>query len=102
MIADIACGTAIWLLHVARNLPPDTTIEGFDIDLTRAPAQDLLPDNVHLAQWDIFDNVPDGMVGRYDYVHVRLLILVIERRDIPDIIRKFRKLLKPGGLFAVG
>lgn len=36
-------------------------------------------------------------VGKYDYVHTRLLFLVVESKDPRPIIRKLLKLLKPGG-----
>ena len=96
VIADVACGTAIWLLHVARELP-DAHLEGFDIDLTRGPSKKSLPSNVSLREWNIFDDVPSDVVGKYEYVHVRLLILVIENSDTSKIIANLLKLLKPGG-----
>ena len=43
--ADVACGTGIWLIHVARE-HPKAQLDGFDIDLTRAPFQQSLPSNV--------------------------------------------------------
>ncbi|KAF1975877.1 hypothetical protein BU23DRAFT_69655 [Bimuria novae-zelandiae CBS 107.79] len=37
------------------------------------------------------------MLGRYDIVHVRLVIFVVRNHDPRDIIRNLMKLLKPGG-----
>ncbi|MCJ1275035.1 hypothetical protein MMC21_002835 [Puttea exsequens] len=96
VIADVACGTGIWLIHVARELP-NAKLDGFDVDLTRAPFKKSLPPNVTLREWNIFQDVPSDMVGKYDVVHVRLLILVIENSDPRRVVRNLLKLLKPGG-----
>ena len=94
-IADVATGTGIWLVEVARELPA-ANLDGFDIDITQAPHQQWLPSNVTLRHWNIFEDLPTDLIGKYDLVHVRLLVLVIER-DPRSIIRKFLQMLKPGG-----
>ncbi|KAL8718666.1 MAG: hypothetical protein Q9225_004219 [Loekoesia sp. 1 TL-2023] len=96
IIADVACGTGIWLIHVARELP-NAQVDGFDIDLTLAPHELSLPPNTSLRNWNIFNDIPSDMVGKYDVVHVRLLILVVENSDPSRIIQKLLELLKPGG-----
>lgn len=52
---------------------------------------------VHLRIWNVFDDVPDDMLGVYDVVHVRLLVLVVENSNPRPIVRNLRKMLKPGG-----
>jgi hypothetical protein len=37
------------------------------------------------------------MTGRYDFVHIRLLVLAIEQSQLPLILRSVLKMLKPGG-----
>lgn len=96
VIADVACGTGIWLIHVAREFP-NGQLDGFDIDLHRAPSKQSLPSNVTLRNWNIFEDVPSDLVGKYDFVHVRLLILVIENSDPRRVICNLLKFLKPGG-----
>ena len=95
-IADVATGTAIWPVHVARELP-SASLNGFDIDLTQAPMEQWLPPNVKLRAWDIFSDVPDDLVRKYDIVHVRLLILVVQDSDPREILEKLAQMLKPGG-----
>ena len=95
-IADVATGTALWLIDVARAFP-GVQIHGFDIDLSQAPPQQWLPLNTTLQYWNIFEDVPEELVGKYDIVHVRLLILVIEGGDPRSVLRHLLKLLKPGG-----
>ena len=37
------------------------------------------------------------MTGRYDFIHIRLLVLAIEQIQVPLILRSVLKMLKPGG-----
>jgi len=96
IIADVATGTGMWLIDVARELPT-AKIEGFDIDLSQAPPQKWLPSNAALRYWDVFEDLPDDLIGKYDFVHVRLLVLVIEHADPRFVLRNLLKMLKPGG-----
>ncbi|MCJ1261079.1 hypothetical protein MMC22_000943 [Lobaria immixta] len=95
-IADVATGTAIWLAEVAHELP-NVQLDGFDIDLTQAPPKEWLPSNTRLRHWNIFDDTPDDLLGKYDIVHVRLIVLVVRNSDPRPVIRNLVKLLKPGG-----
>ncbi|KAL9088349.1 MAG: hypothetical protein Q9165_006274 [Trypethelium subeluteriae] len=95
-IADVATGTGIWLLELAQ-LYPEAQMDGFDIDLSTAPDQHWLPHNVKINHWDIFNKPPDHLIGRYDVVHVRLLVLVITN-DAGSVLRNLLSLLKPGGV----
>ncbi|KAK4113327.1 hypothetical protein N656DRAFT_778088 [Canariomyces notabilis] len=96
-IADVASGTGIWLIDTARELSEEAQLDGLDYNLQQAPHQKFLPSNVRMRYWNVFDDVPDDLVGKYDYVHTRLLLLVVESKDPRPIIRNLRKLLKPGG-----
>ena len=91
-IADVATGTAMWLIDLARELPK-AQLDGFDISLAQAPHQQWLPANVKLRTWNIFDDVPDDLVAKYDIVHVRLLIVVVKNSDPRPIIRNLAKML---------
>lgn len=95
-IADVATGTAIWLTQVARQMPT-ASFYGFDVTLAQTPPQEWLPSNVTLVPWNIFDKVPENMCDKFDVVHVRLLILVVQNSNPSNIIRSLVKMLKPGG-----
>lgn len=95
-VADVATGTAIWLTEVAQELP-NVQLDGFDIDLTQASPKEWLPSNIRLRHLNILDDIPDDLQGKYDIVHVRLLVLVVENSDPRPIIRNLVKMLKPGG-----
>lgn len=95
-IADVATGTAIWPLDVGFELP-SCEVDGFDISLDQCPPKDFMPRLRHLRKWNIFDEPDEDMIGRYDIVHVRLVIFVVLNKDPREIIYKLMKLLKPGG-----
>ncbi|KAL1970615.1 hypothetical protein VTN77DRAFT_4259 [Rasamsonia byssochlamydoides] len=95
-IADVAAGTGLWLIDVARELPA-AQLDGLDIDLTQAPHPRWLPPNITLRQWNIFEDVPSDLVGKYDLVHVRLLVLVLSALDPKPVIRNLLQLVKHGG-----
>ncbi|KAI2615588.1 hypothetical protein GGR54DRAFT_611901 [Hypoxylon sp. NC1633] len=97
VVADVAAGTCAWLLDVARELGPGAELHGLDYDLDQAPHPSTHPRNVRTRRWDVFDAVPDDLVGRFDYVHTRLLVLVVRDGDPRPVIRGLRALLKPGG-----
>ncbi|PYI04641.1 S-adenosyl-L-methionine-dependent methyltransferase [Aspergillus sclerotiicarbonarius CBS 121057] len=95
-IADVATGTAIWLLDLARELP-NAILDGLDMTLEKAPAAEWLPANITLREWNMNDEVPPELEGKFDVVHLRLLIIVVENGDPLPIIRKVARMLKPGG-----
>ena len=95
-IADVGTGTAIWLIDMARELP-NAQLHGFDIDLTQAPHPQWLPRNISLRSWNIFEDVPSDLIGKYDLVHVRLLVLVIPDGKPQSVLQNLFKMLKPGG-----
>ena len=95
-IADIATGTAAWLLDVARE-HPTAQCDGFDISLAQAPPAAWLPGNVSLREWDFHEKPPEEALGQYDVVHIRLVILVIGKGDPVPVLRNLALLLKPGG-----
>jgi len=96
IIADVAAGTGMWLIDVARELPM-AQLDGFDNNLAQAPHSKWLPPSITMHYWNIFDDLPDDLIGKYDIVHVRLLVLVIEHGNPKPVIRNLFKMLKPGG-----
>ena len=96
-IADVACGTAIWLRCVAQNLH-HARLDGFDISLAQCPPLQWLPQNIRsLREWDLYQEPPMELRGRYDVVHARLLFVVVRDGDPRPVIRNMMMLLKPGG-----
>lgn len=73
------------------------SLDGLDINLAQAPPKQWLPPSVNMRTWNIFDAVPDDLVGQFDVVHVRLLLVVVENENAGAVVRNLGKLLKPGG-----
>ena len=95
-IADLATGTAIWPLDIARTFPT-AQIDGFDISLQQSPPPEWLPKNVTVREWDIFSDLPPDLQGVYDIVHIRLLLLVVRNNDPRPALRNAMQMLKAGG-----
>lgn len=100
MIADVGCGTGIWSLSLAKQLEQTcrgASIEAFDLSLAQTLPKEWSPSDVSYQQMNIFDPLPEKLIGRYDIVHVRLFLLVVEKGDPMPLLRQLFKLLKPGG-----
>ncbi|KAG8526454.1 uncharacterized protein KY384_000047 [Bacidia gigantensis] len=96
-IADIACGTAAWLRSVSHDFP-HATLDGFDVSLAQCPPAEWLPKNIHLREWNLFDEPGQDMLGRYDVVHVRLIFTIVrDEEDARRIVANLMRLLKPEG-----
>ncbi|TGO21545.1 hypothetical protein BPAE_0214g00160 [Botrytis paeoniae] len=99
-IADIACGTGIWLIDLAKEFTKSKTnaqLDGFDISTNQYPNPALLPSNVKLDIMDIFKPVPERLRGQYDVVHISLLCVVIPGGDPRYVLDNVLTLLRPGG-----
>ncbi|PQE18182.1 UMTA methyltransferase family protein [Rutstroemia sp. NJR-2017a BBW] len=89
LIADLATGTSI----SRASFPMHNSTVSITIS-----SRSWLPENVDIQYWDVFDEVPDEMVGKYDFVHVRLLILVLgNKSQVHSLAQKIMKMLKSGG-----
>lgn len=97
-IADVGTGTGIWLHDVHRQLP-NAELHGFDISDEQYPAAGFLPPNMSLRHLNILQDIPPEYVGKYDLVHARLLVQVVNQAggDPRPIIQNVMKMLKPGG-----
>ncbi|KAL8747122.1 MAG: hypothetical protein Q9190_000945 [Brigantiaea leucoxantha] len=103
LIADLACGTALWATHVAQAYPW-IKVHGYDLSLEQAPPRQWIPENLELHTWDLFDpELPSCLVAGegevYDVVHLRLVFVVVKHglEDVRKIIRQAKRLLKSGG-----
>jgi hypothetical protein len=68
-------------------------LEGLDIALHQAPAQHLLPNNVHFKYLDMQEDIPAEFVGRYDLVHARFLLGLVKSNDPIPLLQTLLKLL---------
>ncbi|KUI59769.1 hypothetical protein VP1G_07000 [Cytospora mali] len=95
-IADVACGTGIWLIDLAKEIPK-ATLDGFDISTKQFPHRNWLPPQVRLHELNAMGPMPKDLLGRYDIVHVGLVVLLVSGGDPSILVNNLLSLLKPGG-----
>ncbi|KAI1095696.1 hypothetical protein F5B19DRAFT_440645 [Rostrohypoxylon terebratum] len=95
-ICDMGTGTARFLVRL-QPMYPDGTLEGFDISSALYPPKDALPPNVVLSELDVKQPFLEHMHGKYDLVHVRMLVAAMMPGDWERVIQNLMKILKPGG-----
>ncbi|CAK7262709.1 hypothetical protein SEPCBS57363_000181 [Sporothrix epigloea] len=96
-VADIATGTGIWLVDVAKSLPPTARLDGFDYNTSKFRPTSALPPNVQLQEANALKPFPAKLHGQYDLVHVRLIFLALRTSDWAVVAANLRTLLRPGG-----
>jgi SAM-dependent methyltransferase len=96
-VADIGTGTGIWLLDVAKTLPPTCQLTGFDVSSSGFPPIQTLPSNVSFQVQDMLLPFPASEIGTYDVVAVRFISSSTTRSEWALSIKSIMTLLKPGG-----
>ncbi|KAI0812859.1 S-adenosyl-L-methionine-dependent methyltransferase [Xylaria sp. FL0064] len=96
-IADVGTGTGLWLMDLSARLPETVRLDGLDVSLEATTPAEWVPSNVSFREWNIKQEPPEDLIGQYDVVHLRLLIFVLLDDEIPAVLQKLIKLLKPGG-----
>ncbi|KAH6847219.1 S-adenosyl-L-methionine-dependent methyltransferase, partial [Chaetomium sp. MPI-CAGE-AT-0009] len=96
-IADVGCGTGIWLLDVAKSLPATCQLTGFDATASSFPPEHQVPPNVTFQTQDMHQAFPASELGTYDIVAARFVSSGTSRREWADAVRNLATLLKPGG-----
>ncbi|KAL8670208.1 MAG: hypothetical protein Q9168_005241 [Polycauliona sp. 1 TL-2023] len=96
-VADIACGTGVWLLELASECPK-AQCKGFDINISSTPPQESLPSNVSFSEWDVRQEPPASLKGRFDVVHIRSLSLALgDDVNGEEVVKHIAMLLRPCG-----
>jgi hypothetical protein len=83
----------IWLLDLSQTAAVSMPcgqgsrhFHGFDISSQQFPTSSIA--NVTFSVHDLFKPFLRQHLGRYDLVHVRLLVLVVKREDIMRVLKK--------------
>ena len=98
-IADVACGTGVWLEDVSKALsasPPSNGTErsyiGFDI----SPKM-FLPESergkIKFEVLDIMNPVPEKYHAKFDLVNIRLLCAAIKEVDLGHAFRNAEQMI---------
>ena len=93
MLHAHALRISAWLLDLAKTLPSSTQLDGFDLSASQYPHKLLLPSNVSLQTLDATNEPPQELQGKYDVVHLRLFLIVINNNDPTPILNHCFKLL---------
>ncbi|GER87776.1 hypothetical protein KDW_19380 [Dictyobacter vulcani] len=95
-ILDVACGTGRWMFEIA-SVFPQANILGLDL-VTPLQKQSTVsfPRNCIFTASDVADGLP-FMDKTFDFVHQRLLILGIQAKIWPGLLRDLVRITRPGG-----
>ncbi|KAI1199431.1 UMTA methyltransferase family protein [Nemania serpens] len=96
-VAGVGAGTGAWLCDVSERLLKTAHINGLDISLDAMPPLEVLPSNVILRHWDVRKEVHEDLVGVCDVIQIRFFIFVLLRDEVPSVVSKLVRMLKPGG-----
>ena len=88
---------SIQLTDLAKEFPA-TQVDGFDISAAQLPPSSRLPKNVTLGTFNVLEAIPEHLLGKYDVVHVGLLILVVGKDDPLAILESLLALLTMNSL----
>lgn len=97
-VADVATGTAIWLLDLAKTLPADAQLYGFDISTAQFPALEARPPNVSLFKHSVTSPFPEEYHGFFDIVAVRLITAGLRGDDWDSAVKNLNVLLSTSHL----
>ena len=92
-IADVATRNAIWLIELLPHVPASAELDGFDISAVHYPAKEWLPHNLSLDIFNVFEGIPEHLVGRYDVVHIRSVAVMVRNNDPGPLLRNLVKML---------
>ncbi|KAF2669193.1 hypothetical protein BT63DRAFT_455169 [Microthyrium microscopicum] len=100
-IADVATGTGIWMKAVNKSLQSSgkssVLLDGFDMDTTKFPSPSTLDHNIRFFEKNCLEPFAEEFLGKYDAVHVRLLMYSLKEEDWAPAVRNLTTLLKPRG-----
>ena len=88
---------SIWLLDLAYQLQRSCQLDGLDISFAQCPPREWLPKNISLRLVDVFRDVPDELVEKYDVVHIRHFVCVVKGNDPTALLKNLLRMVKPGG-----
>lgn len=83
----------IWLLDAYDRLPKSTQFVGLDVSFDATPPPETFPSSITFQKWNVYDPVPDELVGAFDVVNVRFMIFVVRKEEVPNVVDKFIKML---------
>jgi hypothetical protein len=72
---------------------PNAHVTALDISADQYPPVWSRPRNTTFGLWNIFDDVPEIYVGRFDVVHVRAIAGPLIGKDKGPVVDRFARML---------
>lgn len=96
-IADLCCGTGVWLTQIARSplIHASTELYAFEKNLAGLPPQEWYP-RLNSQVYDIFEEPEKELQDTFDVVNVSLTLSFIRDDAFPKVLSNVLKLLRPG------
>lgn len=102
-IADVGAGNGIWTVETCASLSSNGRaymMTGLDLSDALFPPKQTWPKNCAFDTWDIFTEVPEKYVEKFDIVHARFLLIAFMFKPAAErerALRNMTRLVKPGG-----
>jgi len=91
----------IWIKDAVSELSlsgnNSVKLTGFDISSSGFPPEEERGKNIDFEVWDFHVPFPEKYRGKFDVVHVRLVVLALKKESIERVVGNMVGLLKPGG-----
>ncbi|KAL9125342.1 MAG: hypothetical protein Q9217_005443 [Psora testacea] len=99
MVLDSATADGYWLIDAASELPPDSTLVGFDIANHLFPTPPQLPENLDIsfATQSLTEPFPSSWTSAFDLVHQRFIWGSLPTSAIDPALQNLVRATKPGG-----
>ena len=93
-IADVGTGTGVWIRDIAKSFegPPNPRLVGFDISPAQFPSQKT--PNIEFVVQDILNPFPVEYHGKFDLVHVRLLVCALQKESLREAVKNIVAILR--------
>ncbi|KAF2197605.1 S-adenosyl-L-methionine-dependent methyltransferase [Delitschia confertaspora ATCC 74209] len=95
-IIDLGAGTGIWAEEIADQYP-NATIDAVDISADQFPPESFRSKNTHFWTHNCFEPFPEQYLGKFDVVHARFWLCIVNDDVAKQLFENFVTLLKPGG-----
>ena len=94
-IADVGTGTGSWLIDVERKFHgvSDSKIRLVGFDISSAKFRKSDESGVEFVTHDITTAFPSEYHGKFDVVHLRLLVYAIREDDVSGVVENVIQLL---------
>lgn len=89
-------------MDIHESLPSDAILHGLDVDISMAINHAWAPSRVTFETLDIFQPIPQHLLGQYDVVNVRLFAFVVKNNDPSAIVQKLASMLSPSTSRLIG